>query len=104
MLDNIPEETKQRVERQMNEPFSPFGRILPEEWWDWDERNWPEEEYIGYAAGEAWNVDEFTDRGYMAMKRMLHTLIDPKKECKTLEEFEQKLKELYDRTNSGRSV
>jgi len=80
----------------MDEPFSPFGSILPEVWWDWDEKNWTEEDYIGYAASESWNIDETSDRGYIAMKRMLSALVDPKKECKTFDDFRERLKELYE--------
>lgn len=101
IIKDTSQETRDNVSRQMAEPFSPFGRILPEEWWHWDQKNWPEEEYIGYAASEAWNVDEFTDQGYIAMKRMLSDLINPNKDILDLDTFEQRLKELYeDRKNN----
>ena len=96
MLENIPQETKDREARQMEEPFSPFGSILPEEWWYWDQNNWPVDEYINHAASEAWNLDESSDRGYIAMKRMLSDLVNPKKEELSYEEFTKRLKELYD--------
>ena len=101
ILARTPQHVKDKVARQLSEPFSPFGQILPEEWWDWDETKWPEDEYIGCAANEAWNVDKSSDRGYIAMKRMMCALVDPKKECKTFGEFTQKLKELYEHRKSG---
>lgn len=106
IIDKIRQRTSQEsrdeVERQMAEPFSPFGRILPEEWWFWDQKNWPEDEYVGYAASEAWNVDEYTDQGYIAMKRMLYELVNPNNEEMDLEIFEQRLKELYEHRKNNR--
>lgn len=99
--DRTSEETKAKVRKKMDEPFSPFGSILPEEWWYWDVSNWTEKEFLWNAAGEAWNLDEYTDSGYIAMKRMIFALVDPNKECKTIDEFVGRLKELYEhRKNS----
>ena len=94
-------ETRERVKKMMEEPFSPFAQILPEEWWDWNESDWSELDFISYASNEAWNRDESSERGYMAMKRMLYFLVDPQKECKTNTEFAERLKEFYEhRKNS----
>jgi len=101
ILERIPQETKDKVKRQMDEPFSPFGQVLPEEWWYWSQDNWPLEEYIGSAASEAWNLDESSDRGYIAIKRMLSDLVNPTREEMDFETFRQKLQELYEFRKSG---
>jgi len=74
--------------------------MLPEERRYWDEKSWTEEECLYNAAGGARNRDEFAESGYVADKRVLFTLADPKKESKTLDEPVQRLKEIYDRQNS----
>jgi hypothetical protein len=53
------------------------------------------EEYIGYAAFEAWNFGEIFDIWYIAMKRMLSDVVNLKKEL-SYEEFTKRLNELYD--------
>lgn len=100
--ERTSQETRDKVARQMAEPFSPFCTTLPKEWWYWDQKNWPEDEYIGYAASEAWNRDEFSDRGYMAMKRMLAELVNPTGEELDFDTFEQRLRELYEYRKNNR--
>ncbi len=97
MLSNTPRETKDRVAQQMEGPFPPFTLILPEEWWYWDQTNWPLNDYISHAASEAWNLDESSDKGYIAMKRMLSDLVNPTREEIGFATFRQRLQELYDK-------
>lgn len=94
---NIPEEVKDKVRKKMTDrPFSPFATILSDELINWDQSNWSKEEFITEAAREAWNLDEFTEEGYIALKRMLSHLVDPNNEAKDLDEFTNRLEELYE--------
>lgn len=102
--DRIPESTKERVRRMAAEPFSPFGVILSDELTNWDSSKWELDDYISYAAGEAWNLDEFSERGYIAMKRMLCDLVNPNNEDLSLEEFTKRLSNIYKDSQSNCKV
>lgn len=70
-----------------------FVRILPEQWVYLEISDWPtEERFLKTAVSEAWNTDETTNEGYLAMKRLFFTLVLP--DGKSLDDFEQS--ELYE--------
>lgn len=70
-----------------------FISILPEKLVFIELTDWPSEERLLKAAvSEAWNTDETTNEGYLAMKRLFFTLILP--DGKTLDDLDQT--ELYE--------
>lgn len=98
---DIPEEVRKKMILRSDRPFSLFATILSDELTNWNQSNWSKEEFISEAAGEAWNLDEFTEEGYIALKRMLSCLVDPENEAKDLDEFTNRLEELYELRKSN---
>lgn len=101
IMAETPTELRKKMIKRSGKPFSLFATILSDELINWDQPNWSKEEFISEAAGEAWNLDEFTEEGYIALKRMLSHLVDPNNEAKDLDEFTNRLEELYELRKSN---
>lgn len=58
---------------------------------------WTTDEFVEQAHIESWNLDEYSDEGYMALKHMLLRLTVPKEKWGTIkrDEYLELLKEKY---------
>ena len=69
--------------------FSPFLIMLPSYMIDIDvDKQWTDEEFVKMAVEESWNIDEYSDEGYAALKRMLLRLTIPKDKWETTDKKE----------------
>ena len=77
--------------------FTPQKLTLPEHFAKLPTDFWEVDRFIELAAGEAFNLDEFSDEGYLVLKRMLFRVIVPKSEWKSadLNRFKVLLSEKY---------
>jgi len=59
--------------------FSPLCQCLPEILYNIDpDEQWTSDELCDAGASESWNLDEYSDEGYMALKHLFLRLVVPK--------------------------
>lgn len=59
---------------------SSFGQVLKEKMYAVEPEDFTVDDFVGMAADEAWNLDEFTSDGYIMLKNMLFRLLTNKKD------------------------
>lgn len=62
-----------------------FGQCLPEELYNIDPDKWTSDELCELATSESWNLDEYSDEGYMALKHLFMRLMIPKEHWNDVE-------------------
>lgn len=80
--ERVDQETDEKREQYAKENWifedELFIKILPEKWVYFTYRDWPSEERLLISAiEEAWNLDETTNEGYLAMKQLFPILVLP---------------------------